>query len=169
MITLPLIVTFVFGVPLVFAALSDLTSYTITNKICLSVMLGFFLIAPFAGLSWAEFGMHLLVGFCALLVMMALFAVGGLGGGDAKLFAATSLWWMPTDLMIYVIYTAILGGVIALIILAFRQFIPVRVATSGWVHHLLRENKKMPYGLALAPAALMTLSQSSIFQSIVLL
>ncbi len=167
--TMPLILTFVFGVPLVFAALCDLTSYTIKNKICLSLVIGFFLIAPFAGLSWTEFSMHLLVGFGALLLMMALFAIGGLGGGDAKLFAATSLWWLPMELFTYAVYTALIGGVVAVSILLLRRFIPVRVATTGWVHRLLRDEKKIPYGLALAPAALLTLTQSSIFYNISLI
>lgn len=169
LMTMPLILTFVFGVPLVFAALCDLTSYTIKNKICLSLVVGFFLIAPFAGLTWAAFGMHLLVGLCALVVMMALFAVGGLGGGDAKLFAATSLWWLPTELLIYTVYTALIGGAVAICILLLRRFIPVRIATTGWVHRLLRDEKKIPYGLALAPAALLTLTQSSIFYNMALI
>lgn len=158
-----LLMTVIFGATMITAAYKDLTSYTIPNWISLAVIAGFFVIAPFAGMSWGQFGTHIMVFVGALIVMMGLFAAGGLGGGDAKLFAATSLWWMPLDLLQYTFLTAILGGVLAIVILSGRKFLPVKVATSGWAHTLLREEKKIPYGLALAPAALIILPRSEIF------
>ena len=92
-----------------------------------------------------------------------MFAFGWLGGGDAKLMAATALWWQWDDAMIYVVYTTIIGGVLALALVFGRKFIPSRVLTAPWAYHLFRDEKKMPYGLALAAGALLTLPKSKIF------
>jgi len=68
-----------------------------------------------------------------------MFAFGWLGGGDAKLMAATALWWQWDEAVIYLIYTTMLGGALALILVFGRKFIPTRVLTAPWAYHLFRE------------------------------
>lgn len=160
---LTFIITAVFGLCMLMAAYKDLTSYTIPNVISLVLLGSFFALAPFMGLTWAEFGTHIAMFSGSLAVMMAMFAFGWIGGGDAKLFAATAIWWMPYDLLTYSLYTAMAGGALALVLVTSRTFLPVRVQTAGWVHTLLRDEKKMPYGLALAFAAMITLPMSQIY------
>jgi Flp pilus assembly protein protease CpaA len=56
-----------------------------------------------------------------LAVTFAMFAVGGMGGGDAKLLAATAVWMgMSMELMQYVFYGAMIGGVLTLLIVFYR-------------------------------------------------
>lgn len=160
------LVTAVFGLCMLMAAYKDLTSYTIPNIISLILLVAFFALSPFMGLSWAEFGTHVGVFAGSLAVMMAMFAAGWIGGGDAKLFAATAIWWMPYDLMVYTFYTAMAGGALAIALVMSRKFLPQKVQTTGWVHTLLRDEKKMPYGLALAFAAMITLPVSQIYMNL---
>ena len=146
------------------ASWSDLTSMTIPNWISLVLVAGFFMLTPFAWQGWAVLGTHILVGLTCFTVGVGMFALGWLGGGDAKLFAATSLWWVWGDVWPYdLVYTAIAGGVLAIFLLVGRKYLPVKVLTTDWMHRLFKDEKKMPYGLALAFGALMTLPKSDIY------
>jgi len=136
---------------------------TIPNWISLAVIAGFFAVTPFVWAGWGIFAQHLLVGLTFFAAGFAMFAFGGLGGGDAKLMAATALWWQWDEAAIYVLCTTFIGGVLALLLVFGRKFIPERVLTAQWAHHLFRDEKKMPYGLALAAGALLTLPKSDIF------
>ncbi len=153
----------VFSIGMFTAAFQDARTMTIPNWVSLMILASFFLIVPFVWQGWGIFGEHLLVGVTVFLVSFAMFAVGGLGGGDAKLMAATAFWWQWPDLLLYVVYTTLAGGIIALFILFGRKYVPARVLTSPWVYKLIKDEKNMPYGLALAFGALATLPQSQIF------
>ena len=145
------------------ASWSDMTSMTIPNWISLALLAGFLVIAPFAIESWAVFGQHLLVGLICFIIGVGMFALGWMGGGDAKLFAATSIWWVWSDLWIYLVYTAFAGGVLAIFLMVGRKWFPAAILTTDWMYRLFKDEKRMPYGLALAFGALMTLPKSAIF------
>ncbi|MEE9272634.1 MAG: prepilin peptidase [Robiginitomaculum sp.] len=149
------------------ASWSDVSSMKIPNWISLVLVAGFLLITPLVWQGWAIFGEHVLIGVVIFFIGVFGFAMGGFGGGDAKLLAATSLWWVMPDLWMYLIYTALAGGVLAIFLLIGKKFIPVKVLTTPWVYRLLKDEKKMPYGLALAFGALMTLPSSDIFQYVI--
>ncbi len=159
--------TAIFCMCMLITAWSDLTTYTIPNWISLVLIAGFLVLSPFFGLTWAEFGTHILVFMGSLAMMMAMFAMGWIGGGDAKLFAATAIWWMPQDLMVYATYMSLAGGALALALLSGRKMLPARIATTGWVQTLLRDEKKMPYGLALAAAGLITFPMSQLYVGLI--
>ncbi len=156
-------IVMVFAGTMLTAAAKDATSMTIPNWISLAVIAGFIIVTPFIWDSWSVLSQHLLVGLTFFAVGFAMFAFGWLGGGDAKLMAATALWWQWDDAALYVIYTTFLGGVLALLLVFGRKYIPERLLTAQWAHHLFRDEKKMPYGLALAGGALLTLPKSDIF------
>lgn len=160
---LSFIVVVIFASTMLLAAYKDATTMTIPNKISLALMASFFLVIPFTWPGWEGFGEHLLVGLTFLLAGFAVFAFGWLGGGDAKLMAATALWWQWDDVPLYVLTTTLIGAVIGLGLLFGRKFIPVRILTAKWSQQLFRDEKKMPYGLALAGGALITLPQSQLF------
>jgi len=92
-----------------------------------------------------------------------MFAFGWLGGGDAKLMAATALWWTWPDSLMYIFYVGVAGGILALCLMIGRKYIPVRVLTSPWAYKMFQDEKKMPYGIALAIGAMITLSNSAIY------
>ncbi len=160
---LTIFIVVIFAGTMLTAAAKDATSMTIPNWISLAVIAGFFIVTPFVWNGLDVFIQHLLVGLTFFAAGFAMFAFGWLGGGDAKLMAATALWWQWNDAVIYVLYTTLLGAVLALLLVFGRKFIPERVLTSQWARHMFRDEKKMPYGLALAAGALLTLPKSDIF------
>jgi len=145
------------------AAYKDATTMTIPNWISIVLISGFFLAIPFVWPNWSEFGIHILVGISFFLGGFAMFAFGWLGGGDAKLMAATALWWQWPDAILYILYTTLLGAALAIFLIIGRKYIPVKVLTSPWAYKMFKDEKKMPYGLALAAGALLTLPQSTLF------
>lgn len=162
----------VFAIGMFTAAIKDASTMTIPNWVSLLVLGGFVLVIPFMWSSWGEvgepwliLGEHLAVGMTVFLASFIIFAFGWFGGGDAKLIAVTSFWWQWTDLMLYLMYTTLAGGVLAILIIFGRQFVPANAIKFAWLHRLLKDQKKMPYGLALAYGALVTLPQSTIFNA----
>ena len=49
------------------------------------------------------------------------FSQGWIGGGDAKLAAATALWFGFAHLLDYLIYASLFGGVLTLVLIQFRK------------------------------------------------
>ena len=141
-----------------------MTSMTIPNWISLVLIAGFLAVTPFVWQGWAVFGTHLLVGLACFVAGIAMFALGWMGGGDAKLLAATSLWWVWSDLFQYLFYTTLAGGVLALLLIFGRKYVPASVLKADWAKRLFKNEKKMPYGLALAFGALAVLPHSEIYQ-----
>ena len=74
---------------------------------------------------------------------------------DAKLAAATALWLGFDHLLPYVIYASVFGGALTIVLLQFRLApLPVWLASEPWVQRLHRKEGGVPYGIALAAAAL---------------
>ncbi len=155
----------IFSICMAMAAYKDATTMTIPNWISLAVIAGFCLTIPFVWQGFPILGEHLLVGTAFFAAGFAFFAFGWLGGGDAKLMAATALWWQWPDAVYYIFYTTLIGAALAIFLLVGRKFIPVSVLTSSWAYQMFKDEKKMPYGLALAAGALLTLPQSAIFKA----
>ena len=156
-----------FAVCQIMAAVNDGMSMRIPNWISLVLLAGFILITPFAWTDFATFGEHLMVGFGVFAVAFGMFAAGWLGGGDAKLLAATAFWWQSVDLLPYLLVTAIAGGILALFLIIGRRFVPVGVLTSPWLYRMFKDETKMPYGIALAIGALFTMPKSQIYLSLI--
>jgi len=154
MITNVLIIT-VFPAAMVLAAASDLFTMTVPNRLVLFLVAGFAVLAPLIGLGWSEMGVHVMLAAVALVVTFAMFSFGWIGGGDAKLFAATCVWLGPHGLLHYSIYAALLGGVLTLILMLFRMVpLPALLMSQGWLSRLHGPEEGVPYGIALAAAGL---------------
>src|SRR5262249_22095315 len=144
-----------FVVLLALAAGWDLASYTIPNFIPLTVLLGFAVFAATAGYPAGAYGTHALAAVIALVTGVALFALGYIGGGDAKLFAAVAAWLGLHDLFQYVLVASIFGGALTLVLLAGRRFpLPAMLARQSWIVRLHEPQAGIPYGVALAAGAL---------------
>jgi prepilin peptidase CpaA len=98
---------------------------------------------------------HRAAGAIVLAVAFGFFARGWIGGGDAKLAAATALWFGFDHLLEYLLYASLFGGALTLLLLQFRALpLPAMLATQEWVQRLHRKDGGVPYGIALAAAAL---------------
>lgn len=147
----------VFPFCMVFAAISDMLSMTIANRVSLILVATFAVVAPLTGMGWAQYGMHFAAGAMMLSVTFSLFAIGGMGGGDAKLIAATSLWMgFNIHLLEYLVMSSLLGGGLTLAILSYRAS-PLAVYTghSRFLRHLSDTSVGIPYGIALGVGGLL--------------
>jgi prepilin peptidase CpaA len=140
---------------LVIAAGWDVASFTIPNFIQAALLLTFLIFAFASGMSASAFGTHVLAGFIGLVVGFTLFALGYIGGGDAKLFACVSLWLGLSQLLAFVLIASVFGGGLTLGLLSFRGLpLPAPLARQNWVARLHNPSEGVPYGVALAAGAL---------------
>lgn len=145
-----------FPAMMAFAASSDLFTMTISNRVSLILVGGFFALAYWNGMSPNDVLSHVGAAFAVLAVTFVFFARGWIGGGDAKLAAATALWLGFDHLTEYLLYASIFGGVLTFAIIRFRLMpLPEAVARQDWVKRLHKLDGGVPYGIALAAAALL--------------
>lgn len=145
----------VFPALMAFAASSDLFTMTISNRVSLGLVAAFLLLALVTGMPAGEIASHLGAGAVVLAIAFVFFARGWIGGGDAKLAAATALWLGWGHLYEYLLYASLLGGVLTLALLEFRKFaLPSLLAGRAWLERLHQPDGGIPYGIALAAAAL---------------
>ena len=155
---------------LVAAAIFDLASFTIPNMLpaAMFALFAAFLLATMLnghGLSWSETWPHLLAGGVALVASMALFAAGWVGGGDAKLFAMACLWMGWDSMFEYTLVASLLGGILSIALLVLRKFpLPSVLAVQPWLARLADRDSGVPYGVALAMAALVVLPDTELFR-----
>jgi len=151
---------------LALAAGWDLASYTIPNLLPAVIAAAFLIFAVLSGFAGAAWGAHLAAGLVALVAGFALFAGHWIGGGDAKLFAATALWFGFGDLASYALVAAVLGGVLAVTLLVARLVpLPAVLIRQGWIARLHDHRSGIPYGVALAAGALMVLPTAQIWRA----
>jgi prepilin peptidase CpaA len=156
----------VFPAVMAYAAASDLVSMTISNRLCLVLIAAFGLCAFLLGLSWSEIGWHLVAGALVLVITFGLFAAGWIGGGDAKLAAATALWFGFEQLMPYLMLSGVAGGLLTLLVVNFRACpMPAITERWPWARRLHAANQGVPYGIALALAALFVLPETSLWRA----
>jgi prepilin peptidase CpaA len=156
----------IFPFCMAYAAISDMLSMTIANRVSVLLVLAFAILAPLTGMDWQTFGLHLAAGFAVLAVTFTLFAMGGMGGGDAKLLAATAVWMgLGMPLMEYLVYSAALGGLLTLLILMYRGS-PLAVYTGHNVllRKLADKEVGVPYGIALGVGGILVFPQTALMQ-----
>ncbi len=138
-----------------FAAWSDLFTMTIANRISLILVVGFVLLSIMIGMSATDMLMHVAAGAAVLVVGFVFFSLGWIGGGDAKLAAVTALWLGFAHLFEYLIYSSLFGGALTLALIQFRLLpLPAVLASREWIERLHHRGGGVPYGIALAAAAL---------------
>lgn len=160
---LPFLVFFIFSTPQLMAALNDANAMKIPNRIPLIAFLSFFLVLPFTWAGIPVFLEHLNVCLVVFAVGFAMFAFGWMGGGDSKLLAGTAIWFTWSDIFTYILLTTVFGAILTIILVVGRAFIPIRILTTPWAQMMLKDEKKIPYGLALAAGAICTLPTSRVF------
>jgi prepilin peptidase CpaA len=144
-----------FPAMMAFAASSDLFTMTIANKVSLILIGGFVLLALLTGMSGHDMLVHAGVAAAVLVIAFLCFTRGWIGGGDAKLAATTVLWLGVAHLADYLVYASLLGGALTLLIIQYRAVpMPQLLLGREWAERLHRPDSGVPYGIALAIAAL---------------
>ena len=145
----------VFPAAMAFAAAMDLLTMTIPNRISLALLAGFVIAVPVTGMSWEQVGWHLGAFALVLSCTITMFALGWMGGGDAKLIAVASLWVGFENLLMFLAQVAALGGVLAIAILAYRAYPLAALPIPDWAARLHKSGGGIPYGIAIAGGALL--------------
>jgi prepilin peptidase CpaA len=133
---------------LVFAAVVDVRTFTISNRLNLTVAL----LAPLYWWSvplspWPGIAIQLGAGAAVFAVLAGAFYAGMMGGGDVKLAAALALWFSPEMTVKFLVLMSVAGGLLTLALLAWHRF-------------KQREGRpEIPYGVAIAIGGLAILTQ----------
>lgn len=140
----------------------------ISNALVGAVITGFIVVALIVGMSPALIGMHLAAGALVLAITFALFALGWIGGGDAKLAAGIAMWMGFEFILPFLLYASILGGVLTFVLLIGRRYaLPASVLRVGWIGRLHHPKTGVPYGIALAIGAMLVYPQTLIYERLV--
>ena len=162
------IALFLFPAAMAFAASSDLLTMRISNRLVLFLFASFCVVALAIEMPLQQFALHLACSFVVLVVGFTFFALRWIGGGDAKLAAATTLWLGFGLTLPYLAYTALLGGVLTLAVLMLRRLPLMPMITRfRWLERLHDKKQGVPYGVAMAVAGLLTYSNTAIFARLV--
>ena len=147
-----------FGACLLWAVWTDVRTRTIPNAVSLAVVAlyaGFALAGGVDGAWWVGPA----VAAAILVAGMGCFAMGWFGGGDVKLLAACGLWAGTAQLMPFLLVTALVGAVLALLTLAARAR-PIPYLTTNALFIGPQTDGRaatadgIPYGLAIAAGGL---------------
>lgn len=145
-----------------YAAASDLLTMRISNRVTSLLAVSFSLYALTSGMSLKDFSWHVAAGTLTLIATFFMFARGWVGGGDAKLAAATALWLGFSGLADYLIVASILGGALTISIVYIRTLpLPRITLRIPFIVQLHDERSGIPYGIALATAALIVMPNAA--------
>lgn len=152
----------VFPFCMVFAAVSDILSMTIANRVPLLLLAVFAVVAPLTGMDWATYGWHFAAGALVLMITFGMFALGGMGGGDAKLLTSTAVWMgFNIHLLEYVVVSALAGGALTLAILSYRGSVLATFTSRNlFLRNLADGEGGVPYGIALGVGGLIAYPDS---------
>lgn len=140
----------------------DATAFTIPNWLC-GLVLALYPIMLFLPHEPVDWPMAIAAMSGMFVAGYVIFALGWMGGGDIKLLTACALWTGVAALWDFMIYTALLGGVLSIVLLAGRngleklaRFNPEKLPK------IFRQKAPVPYGLAIAFAFVILLVQGKI-------
>ncbi len=162
----PVVLLF-FPAAMALAASMDLLTMTIPNRLTVALAVGYFVVALAIGLPGQAVLYSLSCGAAVLVLAFGLFSLGWIGGGDAKLAAATALWLGWGGLYDYSVASAIFGGMLTLALLVARRVdLPVWLSARAWIARLHDRKSGVPYGIALAAAGMMLYPQTQIWHAL---
>lgn len=141
------IVMAIWTITLIAAAISDLRFFRIPNYLPAILILLFGVVSVVTGYSAISID-NVLHFLAALAIGMILFSRGWIGGGDAKLYAAAALWFDWAGAVALIFTTTIAGAALAMILIAARML--------GLRKNVPREDRRIPYGVAIATGAILT-------------
>ncbi|PQA87832.1 A24 family peptidase [Hyphococcus luteus] len=158
----------VFPAALLIAAANDIYEFKIPNWISILLVCAYPLAGVAVGAAPHVMIEGMLIGAAALALGFCLFAAKIVGGGDAKLLAATAPWLGLVSLGVFLFNTAVAGLVLAMVMGFFRKLpvLPV-YAHAPWLIRLHERKKDLPYAVAIAAGALLSFSQTPYFQLVI--
>ena len=149
-----------FPITVIWAGIGDLTTMRIPNRLVLTMLAGYVMLAPFVGLSMSQIALGLASASIVFFVAFWAYAKGWMGGGDVKLMAVAALWLGLPLLPAFLLCTAVAGAVLTMALLSYRTRPLSKAALGfGWACRL-HTYETVPYGVAIALAALIVFTSS---------
>jgi prepilin peptidase CpaA len=156
-----------FPAAMALAGSMDLFTMTIPNRLTLALAVGYVVLALALHVAPMTIILNLTCGAAVLMVTFTLFSLGWIGGGDAKLAAATAMWLGWSAMLDYSLTAAIYGGVLTIaLIFARRVHLPLWMMGQGWIARLHDAKAGVPYGIALAAAAVVVYPQTQLWRAL---
>jgi prepilin peptidase CpaA len=143
---------------LIWCAWTDLAHRRIAN-VTVALIAGLYPVALATGLLQGSALIGLACAGTVFALGLAGFALGAIGGGDVKLAAALGLWAGSTDLVGFVMVTALTGAVLSVLILAtrnvpFAHYLSAPIKADPQTGGRAATGESVPYGVALAAGGL---------------
>lgn len=158
---LPSIALAFFPLTVIWAAIGDLTTMRIPNRLVLTMLLGFVLLAPLVGFTLTQIVSSVAAAAVVFCLGFAVFALGGMGGGDVKLMAVAALWLGLPQVGAFLLWTSLVGALLTVALMAYRSLPLSRtVLAFDWAYRLHATETRVPYGVAIASAALIVFTAS---------
>lgn len=158
----------IFPMCMAMAAFSDLLTMTIPNRLSIVLIVSFIAIAPLTGMAWQDFALHLGAGAMVFAACFALFALGVMGGGDAKILTGSAVWFgFNESLLAYLVYVSIFGGFLSLVIIILRANHNLLLVSRVPLPQTMLHAKKIPYGIAIGTAAFLAFPSSPLVQNVI--
>lgn len=149
---------------MIVAAFSDLFTMTISNRISLALLGAYLVMAMSVSMPMSVVFDGLVCGLFVLVIAFGFFCRGWIGGGDAKLAAATSIWMGWSLVLDYILAGTILGGFLTLTLLSARAWpLPGFLLGYPWIERLHDRKTGVPYGIALAAAGIAIYPSTDIY------
>ena len=147
----------VLAIILVVAAVIDVRTFTISNRLNATVAL----LAPLYWWSehlplWPDIALQIGIAVAVFAVLAVTFYFGMMGGGDVKLAAALALWFSPASTLKFLVIMSLAGGLLTVIVLIAHRMKPGRIKNSDGE---TGGKPEIPYGVAIAIGALWILAQ----------
>lgn len=153
--------TLCFAAATIWAGLMDLATMKIRNELVLFLLAIYAALAPLAGFGAVQIGVSAAAAMAVFLAMFVFFGFGWIGGGDVKLISVVVLWLGAEHALPYIVFMAIFGGVLSLVLLRYRTMaLPEFCARIPWLAQLHSREAGVPYGVAIAAAALFIFPQT---------
>ena len=147
----------VLAIILVVAAVIDVRTFTISNRLNTTVAL----LAPLYWWSehlplWPDIALQIGIAMAVFAVLAVTFYIGMMGGGDVKLAAALALWFSPASTLEFLVIMSLAGGLLTVIVLIAHRMKPGQIKNSDGE---TGGKPEIPYGVAIAVGALWILAQ----------
>lgn len=153
---------------LLFAAVSDALTQVIPNELVLGIAVAFPVAAflAFKDVAWVS---HIAAAGIVLGLGAALFRIGAFGGGDVKLWAAVALWTGLDPLFYQAVCITLIGGAMGVCVLLIRAILAKWGAPlsnpSERLPVILRPKGAIPYGVAIAGGAILSIPRIAEFDA----
>ena len=159
------LVAWVFPGLMLIAAFTDARWRLIPNWIPGAMILTFVPLVLASGMPLATLGQSVGIAVLGFTLCFALFALGQMGGGDAKLITASLLWYGASVATVwYILFVSLAGAALSIAFIVRRTNLAQMALVSNRLSAPLAgltedQTRRVPYGIAIAAGALATQAQ----------